>query len=128
MDKNPDSIYFLKENIKLNGVEDIVVVYEGDNRTIANEWIGLCDRVLIGYLPDAEPFIERALQFAKPEKAILHYHYIARKDEFAELPAKHFEEHLRKVGRKMEILHIENVKNYAPQLCHYTADILVTSS
>jgi len=128
LDKNSDSVRFLTENAKINRVDDRVTIFEGDNRLIAEEWVGKCDRVLMGYLPSAEPFIERALQFSKPERSILHYHYIAKKEESEDIPKQHFGPWLTKFNRSLQILHVENVKSYAPQLFHYTADLLITTA
>lgn len=121
IEKNPDSANLLRQNTKLNKVDDKVIILEGDNRILGDEWIGKCDRVLMGYLPSAEEFIPRALQFSKHEKSIIHYHYIAKKDESKSIPISHMNKYLD--DRKIKILHIENVKSYAPQLYHYVADI-----
>jgi tRNA wybutosine-synthesizing protein 2 len=129
LEKNPNSAHFLRENIVLNKVSDIVTVYEGDNRETAEEWLGKCDRVFMGYLPSAEPFFPRALQLAHPRKCILHYHYFSSKEDSTTVPLTHLMPHLEAIGRntstKVTLLHIENVKNYAPHLWHYVADMLL---
>lgn len=154
LEKNPDSAGFLRKNVVLNKVEDKVTVYEGDNREVAQEWVGKCDRVLMGcvfhspgshvlvdensnfffrfrkrYLPSAEPFIDRALEFGKPDRFVIHYHYIATKAESESMPRDHIEPklHAQRPNAKMIIDHIENVKSYAPQLFHYVADVTIVS-
>lgn len=132
LEKNPDSAHFLRQNIVLNKVSDIVTVYEGDNRETALEWLGRCDRVFMGYLPSAEPFIERALQLANPQRCIVHYHYFASKEDAPAVPEAHLLPHLDVIGRKatssVTVLHIENVKNYAPHLWHFVADVLIVAN
>jgi tRNA G37 N-methylase Trm5 len=85
--------------------------------------------VFMGYLPSAEPFFPRALQLAHPRKCILHYHYFSSKEDSTTVPLTHLMPHLEAIGRntstKVTLLHIENVKNYAPHLWHYVADMLL---
>lgn len=125
IEKNPDSANLLRQNFQINKVDHLTLVLEGDNRIVGDEWIGKCDRVLMGYLPDAEPFIERALSFLKDGNGLIHYHYIAKKEESETIPHQHISKYTQ--GKNIIIHHIENVKSYAPQLYHYVADVEIQS-
>lgn len=124
IEKNPDSAHLLRQNVVLNKVENIISVLEGDNRIVGDELIGQCNRVMMGYLPSAEPFLSRAFELLSSAPSTLHYHYIAKKEDMETIPIEHITPHLK--GRKLAIQHIENVKSYAPQLFHFVADVLIT--
>ena len=76
VDRNPESVRYLRENVRRNGVEGIVEIHCGDNRTIDLP-TGLADRVFLGYLPSAVPWIARALPLLRPGGGILHVHLVA---------------------------------------------------
>ena len=156
LEKNPDSCFYLRKNFGLNGVSaEKFLIFNGDNRVEGEEYKGKADHVLMGYLPSAQPFIERALFFCK-ESSMVHYHYVAKKEQSLSLPFDHFQSALenflshqnqsnenvqnsyhdlissdqstneKKVLKgKFNITNVSAVKSYAPQLIHYVADILV---
>lgn len=61
IEKNPVSFGYLKQNLVLNSVNTIVEAVNGDNRIVASELIGTCDRILMGYLPNTKDFLPRSL-------------------------------------------------------------------
>lgn len=65
IDKNPDSVAFMRMNAVWNGVGHIVDPHCGDNREVGDEWIGKCDRVIMGYLPSCKEHLLRAVMFLK---------------------------------------------------------------
>jgi tRNA wybutosine-synthesizing protein 2 len=75
VDKNPVSVRYLRENAVLNGVADRISVVPGDNRTVALPERSF-DRVFLGYLPSAIPWIPRALSLLVPAGGWLHVHTV----------------------------------------------------
>ncbi len=69
---NPESFAYLKENIRLNKVEDIFVPICGDCSKVAPE--GTADRVLMGYVRTTHHYLEPAIKALKKSGGILHYH------------------------------------------------------
>lgn len=65
IDKNPDSVAFLRLNAIWNRVGHVIDPRCGDNREVGDEWIGKCDRVLMGYLPSCKEHLPRAVMFLK---------------------------------------------------------------
>jgi tRNA wybutosine-synthesizing protein 2 len=61
LEKNQDSAGFLRKNAELNGLSGQVTVYEGDNRVIADEWLGKCDRVLMGFVQEPAKALKLSL-------------------------------------------------------------------
>eukprot|EP00758_Cryptobia_borreli_P005297 Tbor_TRINITY_DN4825_c0_g1::TRINITY_DN4825_c0_g1_i1::g.1515::m.1515/K07055/TRM12, TYW2; tRNA wybutosine-synthesizing protein 2 len=69
LEKNPNSVMYLKLNAMQNVVEDIVKVYCGDNRDVTGNYlVGRCDRVLMGYIPSCKEYIPRAYSFLRSSR------------------------------------------------------------
>jgi tRNA wybutosine-synthesizing protein 2 len=75
VEKNPVAHGYLTENAVRNGVADQMDCRLGENRTVALE-PHAADRVLLGYLPDAIPWIPRALDLVRPEGGWVHVHTV----------------------------------------------------
>ena len=80
---NPNSFKHLKRNLLLNKVEHLATAVQGDNRLVGNEFLGECDRVLMGYFPEQEKFLPRALSFLSPKRiGLIHYHHLVERSQF----------------------------------------------
>ncbi len=119
-EKNPESFAFLRKNIVLNEVEDIVEPVLGDNRDLPGK--AFADRILMGYVQITSEFLPKALEMIRPG-GIIHYH-----DTFY---VSEYEEHIRSIfkeacgSRGFEILGIREVKSFAPSVSHYVADVRI---
>lgn len=76
VEKNPVALHYLAENAVLNGVAGRISVVPGDNRA-APLPEGSFDRVFLGYLPSALPFLLRAVPLLRPSGGWLHLHTVA---------------------------------------------------
>ncbi|MCI4365410.1 MAG: methyltransferase domain-containing protein [Thermoplasmata archaeon] len=76
VDRNPTSLHYLEENARRNGVGDRVELLLGDNRTVDLP-SGSADRVFLGYLPSAVPWVARAVPLVRPSGGWLHVHTVA---------------------------------------------------
>jgi len=140
--KNPLSISYLKENLRLNKItSDKVKVLFGDNRCVGNEECQRKgDRILMGYFPTPKNFLQRAFEFLKDNGGIIHYHFIAHKNEFQSLVKDNFEEEITIWNNKKRLFFpqvqqeeiklwefsckdFRIVKCYAPQLYHCVTDV-----
>lgn len=119
-EKNPDSFEFLKKNIELNEVGDIVEPVLGDNRDL-DKGHGFADRVLMGYVQTTSDFLPKALDIIKPG-GMIHYH-----DTFY---IHEYEDRLKEIfdaacpGR-YTIEKVREVKSFAPSVSHYVADVRI---
>lgn len=120
-EKNPESFGFLKRNIVLNEVEDIVEPVLGDNRDLPGEHFA--DRILMGYVQITAEFLPKALDMIKPN-GIIHYHDTFYVHEYRERVESIFSEACGPDG--YEILGIREVKSFAPSVSHYVADVRIT--
>ncbi|KNH04892.1 hypothetical protein XU18_3950 [Perkinsela sp. CCAP 1560/4] len=131
IEKNTDSFNFLSLNFsryKQTACPHKLV--NGDNRDVGDEYIGKCDRILMGYLPETKQFIPRALEFAKKRdtidetkpRAILHYHFIFHKDEVpADAVARDFVESSKSV--RFVVHAVRRIKSYTKNRYHGVADV-----
>lgn len=121
VEANPVSFRYLTENVALNGVASVVHPILGDNRSadLPSAW---ADRVVLGYLPSALPWLPRALAVARPG-AVVHVHLVAgtRGGELgaaAEVAAA-----VVRAGGRSERADAREVKPYGPGRAHYVVDV-----
>ena len=127
---NPVSFGFLEENIRLNHISRIEA-FNGDNREIIDSLVkkGVkVDRVLMGYLPPPKEFLPWALKIVK-SGGIVHYEDILNVNNVEEESEKVVEminEVAKEYGKKVELVHLQDVKSYGPMTHHYVFDLKVS--
>jgi tRNA (guanine37-N1)-methyltransferase len=112
IDKNPDAVHYLKENIILNSVKNIEAI-EGDAREEAKKFAGTADHVIMNLPHNAYKFIDSAVLLTKPG-GIIHYYGITPEDDLFESSIKLIEEAAERAGRHIEVLEKRIVRSYAP--------------
>lgn len=123
LELNPVAYHYLSENISLNGVEDIVYPFLGDNREFDRK--GIADRVVMGYLEDTHLFLPKALSILKKAGGIIHYHEKCPNELLQKRPLQNVRKKVRKRGRNLELLNQKIVKSYAPGVSHVVLDVRV---
>lgn len=117
---NPEAFRYLRENIKLNDVEDIIEPIPGDCAAVAPAYVA--DRVIMGYL-DAHEYLEHGIR-ALVSGGVLHYHE-AVPEAVENRPVERITEAAKKTGRKIEIIKTRRIKKYSPGVWHVVADARV---
>lgn len=116
---NPDSYYYLCENIRLNKLNNIKPIM-GDNRSINLE--NVANRVIMGYILKTRFFLNVAFKFLSREGGILHYHDTLHENaiypEAIDLIKKYAEKH----GYTLASYDIHKIKKYAPGVWHIVVD------
>jgi tRNA G37 N-methylase Trm5 len=151
IEKNPNSYNYLCANVQLNHVAEIVSPVLGDNRLVCNEYEARAQRILMGYLPETAPFLDRAVFFADPRGAIVHFHHLAGTEQlpdsdaignsaqtsaeecdtkfgigFSQVFAAVRQWNDRRGTGTCHLLEFVRVKNYAPLIMHCVADVKIT--
>ncbi|NHJ47036.1 MAG: class I SAM-dependent methyltransferase family protein [Asgard group archaeon] len=122
---NPYAYKYLVENISLNKIDDIAFPLLGDNRIILQEYEGLADRVLGGYLHCDDQQITQAIRLCKKE-AIFHYHEATpKKKETQNRPLTRVKKAAKEEGREISLLQKRSIKKYAPGIEHVVLDIKI---
>ena len=117
---NPESFAYLKENIRLNRVEDIIFPVNGDCAKVAPE--EEADRVLMGYVRTTHHYLLPAIKALKKSGGILHYHETVPEKLAEERPAARIREAAETLGKKVEILGLRRIKKYSPGVLHVVVD------
>lgn len=123
VEKNPVSYRYLEENARRNGVDGRLTPVLGDNREVALPR-GEFDRLFLGWLPDATPWLDRALELLDPAGGTLHVHRVADVREPLDRTAARVAESLRAQGG--EVLRpptAREVKPYGPGRRHVVVDV-----
>jgi len=112
---NPQAYKFLLENIKLNKVN--IKAIKGDCAKIVPRLKIKADRIIMGYLPNAFPYLKTAFRAAK-KGTIIHYSCLVYKKN-----AKREIKKLVSEIKKVRLMKAVKVKSYSPALDHYVLDI-----
>ena len=112
IDKNPDAVRYLRENIILNSAKNIEAI-EGDARKEAKKFAGTADHVIMNLPHSAFEFLDSAVLLTKPG-GIIHYYGITPEDDLFESSIELIREAAEKAGRKIEVLEKRVVRSYAP--------------
>ncbi len=123
VDLNEWAVGMARENAERNGVGHLVSIHHGDAREVV-PGLGRFDRIVMNHPHGAMEFLDVAMRAARDE-AIIHLHVIARADEVDEVSDKVHEvaEEAGHAGARMA--HLQEVRTYAPGVCHYCIDIVV---
>ncbi|MGP8073153.1 MAG: class I SAM-dependent methyltransferase [Thermoplasmata archaeon] len=125
VDRNPVSIRYLTVNARLNRVDAVVSPLLGDNRTIDLP-TGTADRVFLGYLPSAVPWVGRALPLLRSSGGTLHVHTVANARTALPEAEADVASAVRKAGGLLEappVAHV--VKPYGPGRTHVVVEVRV---
>jgi tRNA wybutosine-synthesizing protein 2 len=125
VEKNPVSYGYLLENVRINGVADRVDARLGENREVDLPF-GTADRVLLGLLPDALPWIGRAVPLVSRSGGWLHVHTVADARGGAERAATDVASWVRTSGAEVvSAPAAREVKPYGPGRTHVVVDVRV---
>ena len=123
---NPKSYNYLCENIRLNGVEEIIEPICGDCQVSAPK--NAADRVLMGYVGTTHEYLEAGIRAVKKEGGILHYHETVHQNDYPKRPIERILEAAINCERKAEILETRIIKKYSPGVYHVVIDVKISIS
>jgi len=123
-EKNPISFEYLEENIRINGVGNIVEPILGDNREVCPE--NAADRVIMGYVGSTHLFLPYAFKALKSE-GVVHYHETCPEELLPDRPVSRVKSAARSAGYRTIGTNIRKVKSYAPGIMHVVVDAKVVS-
>ena len=124
VERNPVSHGYLVANVRANRLLGSVRPLLGDCRSVELPERS-ADRVLLGILPDATPFLPRALDLLRSEGGTVHLHRIAGAREPRGAVDDELAARVQEDGRSVVAAEVRRVKNYGPGREHRVHDLTV---
>jgi tRNA wybutosine-synthesizing protein 2 len=121
---NPVAFDYLRQNIKLNRVQEIVEPVQGDCAKVTPK--GEADRVVMGMVQVTDRYLQRGIVALRPG-GILHYHQTVPSEKFPAAAVKDVVEAASVLGRRAQILRCTRVKKYSPGMVHAVVDARIES-
>ncbi len=112
---NPHAFKYLRKNVSLNKLEEVVEPLEGDVRNVCPKYFGKCDRVLMPLPKDSANFLDLAVKCLKKEGGIVHYYSWGEEGSLYDEAEKHIREAAARNNMVVEITDRRKVLPYAPR-------------
>jgi len=120
---NSEAYNYLRDNVILNDVQDIVEPILGDcKRIVGGEIREIADRVVMGYFGGTLEAIPQALRGLKPSGGIIHFHELVRRGSELEF-IKVVCDKVQELGYEPNIRNWRIVKSYSKTKNHVVIDI-----
>ena len=116
---NPNSYYYLKENIKLNNCDNINPIL-GDCLIKTPDFNA--DRIIMGYVKTTHHYLKVAIDSLN-SGGIIHYHETVPEKLIDSRPISRIKQAAG--DRNVELLKINKIKKYAPGVDHVVIDALI---
>ncbi|MBI3190985.1 methyltransferase [archaeon] len=126
IEKNPVAYNFFADNIMLNSVKNINAM-QGDCAMAAMSIKDYADRIIMGYFPGTEEFLQYALMMAH-SPCTIHFHNIYKTKELWTKPLQQIDCACKRAGMIFKIKTKKKVKSYAPRVWHVAVDFVVTKT
>lgn len=113
---NPNSFHYLKENIKLNKINNIIPLL-GDCMDITPEYSA--DRIIMGYVKTTHHYLKTAIDSLN-KGGVIHYHETVPEKLMDTRPINRIKEVAGDMS--VEFLKLNKVKKYSPGVFHVVCD------
>ncbi len=121
---SPAAYGYLRQNLRLNEVDEVVEPLLGDCRDVAPD--GVADRVLLGYLKDTHIFLPKALKTLRSGGWV--YYHEACPDAVAAHLVGHLKAAADLEGVEVVDSTMRRVKTYAPGVSHWVLEALISGA
>lgn len=119
IDINPVAFGYLKENIRLNKVEDRVMPLLGDAREAAPR--NAASRVIMNLPKSADRYLDLAFDILK--EGVVHFYAISPEQDLYDSKAEFIKKIAKEKNRKATILNKRIVRPYSPRNYHIVMDV-----
>lgn len=119
IDLNPDAIELMKENIRLNKVDNVRPILGDAKEAVAD--LEKADHIIMNLPHSGRDFVEAALGALKPG-GVIHYYEIMEESQIQEA-LDFIADAARRHGRVMKELARRKVKSYSPSMIFYGFDL-----
>lgn len=120
---NPHAAEYFRKNVRLNKVDDVVKVIEGDVGEVVPKLPGQFDRIVMPAPYSAESFIH-LLRGKVRRGGFVHYYTFDSQNEEKNLPEK-VRKKFRDEGLEVEVVKVRRCGNFAPYVNRYVLDLKI---
>ena len=116
VDANPEATKLIRENAKMNKVQDRIKVWSGDARVVVQDNLsGIATRVIMNHPSQAREFLEPAYKALRRDGGIVHYYTFAEGADSELRARKELAGALANLGWKIEkVMATRKVRGVAP--------------
>ncbi|MFX0096423.1 MAG: class I SAM-dependent methyltransferase family protein [Candidatus Hodarchaeota archaeon] len=126
IDINPHAMHYLRQNILMNRVNNLVVAILGEARRIVEkDYRGMVDRVIMNLPEGASQYLDVACLATKPSGGTIHYYEFRSSDTPVEEAMAEMSNKIEAHGRKLESISGRKIKESAPFKWHVGLDIKI---
>ncbi len=126
IDKNPEAVNYMRENIRVNKVGGRVVPIFGDARDVVEtRLMGKADRVLMPLPELARGFFDVALLALKPEGGVVHFYDFGKESDLFGPSLEFVRTAAAAKGKKVELLESRAIRSYATKVYHIVLDLKI---
>ncbi len=129
IDINPSAVEFMKENIRINRVQNIVQSFQGDAKEIIEKSLRQSSQRVLMPLPEkASEYLESALLALTTGRGIIHYYDFestSEKEEPGRKTMNKIREKLTALDLKFEFLAHRIVRSVGPRWFQVVIDVLI---
>ena len=119
---NPIAYEYMKENMRINKLNDKIIPVLGDVKKKSKNWYGKCDRVIMPLPHKAIEYLDSAFNCLKPKGGTIHV-YLLEKEENIDKVAKRIVTDFKKKIKKKINYSINKTLPYAPGKNKYCIDM-----
>ena len=129
LDKNPDAIFYLKRNIILNKIKNLIVPLLGDaQKLILTSFKEKFNRIIMNLPEKSYDYLSTACYTLKPEGGIIHFYTFRTESETYKEIEERLSDEIQKHGKKINDLKFRKVKSTAPHEYQICVDIHIVSN
>lgn len=121
IDINPAAVEYLKENVKLNKVEDRVIPLLGDAHEVAPRKVA--SRVIMNLPKSSDKYLDLAFDVLK--EGVIHFYTISPEDDLYDSKVEFIRKIAKEKNRRIKILNKRIVRPYSPRNYHVGIDVVV---
>jgi len=126
IEMNPDAVKYMKENVRINGVQEKVEPILGDVKKAAKQFYGKCDRVVMPLPKEGYKFLGEAFACLRKKGGMVHFYSYAHEENLFQEAEGLVKKAAQKAGRKIKILGKRKVLPYGPRVFKICLDVKVS--
>jgi len=127
VDINPVAVQYLRENIRLNRIADVVVPIQGDAKRVTEQELqNVADRVLMPLPERAYEYLDYAMLALKPAGGWIHYYgfeYANKNEDPVEKAETKVSEKMRRLCKQFQVEFGRTVRPIGPRWYQVVLDI-----